>query len=77
MLSPSLVFPCDVLPIRQTVCRDNFASAARSSDLSMPIVQGLYSPTILKNDLNLGVKILLYIDGFESNATFDWLNHTV
>ena len=34
-------------------------------------IQGPLSPNILKNDLSLVLQIFLYLETFESNATFD------
>ena len=52
---------------------------AQVDQLSFPKqALGTYSPTILKNILNLVLKIFyLYLAAFECNTTSDWLNHTV
>ena len=39
--------------------------------------QGMYLKTILVNVLGLVLKIFQYLKAFESNTTFNWLNHTV
>ena len=38
---------------------------------------GPYSPTILKNILNLFLQIFVYFEAFKWNTTSDWLNRTV
>ena len=35
---------------------------------------GMYSSTILKNDLCLVLQIFLYLSALECNTTYDWLN---
>ena len=37
-------------------------------------ILGAYSPTILKNIRFLVLQICLYVEAFESNTTYDWLN---
>ena len=62
----------DGLPVDsgQNLARGQTIKGMRSST-------GPYSPFIFKNLLNLVLQIFLHLEAFESNTTFDWLNHMV